>query len=263
MHRGSLVAVESHGVGGDASPRGRRTAKKQHQQHKMGKVNTDYAMEFEDKHIPLERERQGSISGGKWEAEQIDQLDQPGQMHTLEVFDALGNAHPPSGSCSARGLISAGGVITDSVISSTRTLSSNVGSIGKENVCRWDRLHYGLTEGEARELGVLAGQPSSRELALQRVHTAVHPEELFSAQPPVAITACTFPPITERNAEKALPGSHYEYFAKRCPLQNPSHRAVMERRATSGRRLMHLARRTEDMGAGKDSCSTRGGLFLT
>mmetsp|Transcript_40459 Transcript_40459/g.104715 ORF Transcript_40459/g.104715 Transcript_40459/m.104715 type:complete len:149 (-) Transcript_40459:42-488(-) len=101
---------------------------------------------------------------------------------------------------------------------------------------RWDRLHLGLTEVSAIELGICVPTQTLKQCLDRRVSAPVADEEMESIGPPKPLQPSAFPPIVERGS--AHPSrSHYEYFARKCPLTNASSRATNQHRAKMGRRM--------------------------
>lgn len=113
----------------------------------------------------------------------------------------------------------------------------------EEFVPRWERLHMGLTERDAMALGVTVPRQSVTQRAKQRLQAMILPEEVRMAAPVVALPP--FPPIAARKGGRPEQ-THYEYFARRCPLESPLKRAHMQQIATTGRRCGNQPQRIRE-----------------
>jgi len=240
-----------------------RAKKKTHDA--ISQAATSFAKDFERKHLPLEpppaeegAERGGRGDVGRWEVAQLEMLvrclpvaGEAGRCTTAatekNVETDADSGGADTSAClkkelglrlpgivhqwSAASLPLMASSFTDTVSGFTR-LSSGGGC--REVVPRWERLHMGLTEEKAFRLGVTVPEPSPREQLRQRMRFDVSKEELWNAAPPVTFNHCEFPAIVQR-ASSSPRGSHYEYFARRCPLQCPAKREAMKLRAAVGK----------------------------
>ncbi|CAE7252945.1 unnamed protein product [Symbiodinium natans] len=77
---------------------------------------------------------------------------------------------------------------------------------------------------DEEELAAAAAAAAARQRWL---HRPVTPRELLKAKQPRPISINDFPSIFQRDSPRSLQETHYSYFSRRLPSENPEHRKAM------------------------------------
>jgi len=238
---------------------------------KLSRVNTSFALEFEEKNVPLEKEVQDAIelTSTSWEDEQLRQLEgsaeplqsfvvPPELPATLEALESSGKSTPRSAElrhgwraqaalgCHAHrwSRLAGGRKFSGSAQGSH---SEPVGDPPSLQTKAVDCSPSTTTAGEGSFPSIMNPGRSSYSRR-SKVHSAVELEEILAAEQPVLLAPSSFPPVVTRRREAQVApsrtnqagsgSSHYEFFDRRCPQDSPRNRAAMAQRVAVGRSIL-------------------------